>query len=248
MSGADPRGATGPTDEPRPARQPVAPGAAAASDRTLLTAVDLDGIDFEKGDGLVPVVAQEATSGAVLMVAWATRDALARSLETGRMHYWSRSRGALWRKGDTSGNVQRLESLHLDCDGDTVLARVRQEGPACHTGESTCFGALPAPTAGAAATPVSDAGAVLERLDAVLGERTASRPEGSYTARLLADENLRLKKLGEECAELVTALAKGEVGRVPEEAADLLYHVLVAAHAVGVDLRAIARVLERRAR
>ncbi|MEX2473181.1 MAG: bifunctional phosphoribosyl-AMP cyclohydrolase/phosphoribosyl-ATP diphosphatase HisIE [Gemmatimonadota bacterium] len=230
------------------------------TDRTLRTPADLDALDFQKLDGLVPVVAQEAGSGAVLMVAFANRDALERSIESGRMHYWSRSRSELWRKGDTSGHVQHVVSLHADCDADTVLALVRQEGAACHTGEPTCFGEGAEPGAGertagdgpanAAARPRSAAGpgSVLDRLDAILAARAAERPEGSYTVKLLTDENLRLKKLGEECAELVTALAKGEADRIPEEAADLVYHVLVAARAAGVGLDAIAAVLEGRAR
>ena len=210
------------------------------TDRTLRTAADLDALDFSKMDGLVPVVAQEAGSGAVLMVAFANREALERSLESGRMHYWSRSRGELWRKGDTSGHVQHVVRLHADCDADTVLALVRQEGAACHTGEPTCFGEDAAPEGPGAAS-------VLHRLDAVLAARAAERPEGSYTVKLLTDENLRLKKLGEECAELVTALAKNEGERIPEEAADLIYHVLVAARAAGVGLDAISEVLEGRA-
>jgi phosphoribosyl-AMP cyclohydrolase / phosphoribosyl-ATP pyrophosphohydrolase len=215
------------------------------TDRTLRTSADLDALDFDKQDGLVPVVAQDATTGAVLMVAYANRDALERSIDSGRMHYWSRSRGELWRKGDTSGHIQHVVSLHGDCDADTMLAIVRQEGPACHTGEATCFGeGATTATADPGATPAS----VLARLDTVLAARAADRPEGSYTVKLLTDENLRLKKLGEECAELVTALAKGESGRIPEEAADLIYHVLVAARASGVGLDAIAAVLEKRAR
>lgn len=214
------------------------------TDRTLRTPADLDALDFEKLDGLVPVVAQDAATGAVLMVAFANRDTLERSIESGRMHYWSRSRSELWRKGDTSGHVQHVVSLHGDCDADTVLAIVRQEGAACHTGERTCFGEGAEPAGAAAA----DNGSVLDRLDAILAARAAERPEGSYTVKLLTDENLRLKKLGEECAELVTALAKGEADRIPEEAADLVYHVLVAARAAGVGLHAISAVLEGRAR
>ena len=220
----------------------TAAGDDAMTDRTLRTAGDLDALDFAKLDGLVPVVAQNAESGAVLMVAFANREALERSLDSGRMHYWSRSRGELWRKGDTSGHVQHVVSLHADCDADTVVAMVRQEGAACHTGEATCFGE------GAAPEGTSTSGSVFRRLDAVLARRAAERPEGSYTVKLLTDENLRLKKLGEECAELVTALAKGEADRIREEAADLVYHVLVAARAAGVGLDAIAEVLEGRAR
>jgi len=230
------------------------------TDRTLRAASDLGAIDFGKAAGLVPVVAQDAATGQVLMVAFANRDALERSLASGRMHYWSRSRKEIWRKGDTSGHVQHVSSLHVDCDADTVLALVRQEGPACHTGERSCFGdgaepegaepdaSGPDRAAEARGATSGTPGSVLDRLDALLAARAAERPVGSYTVRLLEDENLRLKKLGEECAELVTALAKGSIERVPEEAADLVYHVLVAARAAGVGLERITKVLEERAR
>jgi phosphoribosyl-ATP pyrophosphohydrolase/phosphoribosyl-AMP cyclohydrolase len=204
------------------------------TDRTLRTKADLDTLDFAKHTGLVPVVAQDAADGRVLMVAWATRQALETTLETGEMHFWSRSRGALWKKGETSGNVLAAVSLHADCDGDAVLARVCPAGPACHTGEATCFGEGAEPA--------------LAALDATLAARQAERPEGSYTVRLLGDENLRLKKLGEETAELVTALAKGDAERIAEEAADLVYHVLAALRGAGVPLAAVLEALERRRR
>ncbi len=204
------------------------------TDRTLRGADDLDGLDFDKLDGLVPVLAQDARDGRVLMVAFATRDAMEKSLETGELHFWSRSREALWKKGETSGNVLEIVSLHADCDGDTVLARVRPSGPACHTGEATCFGEGAAP--------------VLARLDATLAARHVERPEGSYTVRLLDDRNLRLKKLGEETAELVLALATDDAPRATEEAADLNYHVLVGLRAAGVDAAAVMEELARRAR
>ncbi|MDP2959342.1 MAG: bifunctional phosphoribosyl-AMP cyclohydrolase/phosphoribosyl-ATP diphosphatase HisIE [Longimicrobiales bacterium] len=204
------------------------------TDRALRTAADLDGLDFAKHTGLVPVVAQDATDGRVLMVAFATREALLKSLDTGEMHFWSRSRGALWRKGETSGNTLRVVSLHADCDGDAVLARVKPAGPACHTGEDTCFG--------------EGSGPGLSALDATLASRQRERPEGSYTVRLLDDENLRLKKLGEETAELVTALARGDAERTREEAADLLYHVLAALRGGGVPLADVLETLEARGR
>jgi phosphoribosyl-ATP pyrophosphohydrolase/phosphoribosyl-AMP cyclohydrolase len=198
------------------------------TDRTLRVTAGLDNLAFAKHTGLVPVVAQDAFDGRILMVAWATREALERSLARGEMHFWSRSRGALWRKGETSGNTLRVVSLHADCDGDAVLARVRPAGPACHTGEATCFGE------GAMPEGLGAADGVLATLDATLAQRQAERPQGSYTVRLLDDENLRLKKLGEETAELVAALAKGDSQRAREEAADLLYHTLVALRAAGV--------------
>jgi phosphoribosyl-ATP pyrophosphohydrolase/phosphoribosyl-AMP cyclohydrolase len=242
-------------------------------------ALPLDALDFAKGGGLVTVVAQDARSGAVLMVAHADREAIERTIATGEMHYRSRTRG-LWHKGATSGNVQRVVSLALDCDGDAVLARVLPAGPACHTGATSCFGdaALGGdalgeldrtiaarararsevggrserpPAGGPPPTSESMARAdlhVTESPPAPTADRplpTAHRP--SYTQRLLADRNLRLKKLGEEAAELVTACADGDGVRAADEAADLVYHALVALHAVGADLGAVRDVLARRA-
>jgi phosphoribosyl-ATP pyrophosphohydrolase/phosphoribosyl-AMP cyclohydrolase len=212
-------------------------------DRRLRTAADLDALDFAKGGGRVTVVAQDATTGAVLMIAFAERDALERTLATGEMHYTSRARG-LWHKGATSGNVQRVVSLETDCDGDAVLARVVPAGPACHEGTASCF---------RDSAPAAD---VLGRLDATLAERAATlgaatgaddaRP--SWTHRLLADRNLRHKKLGEEAVELTMACLDGERERVAEEAADLIYHTLVAARAAGVGLDDVRRVLAARER
>ena len=199
--------------------------------------LDLDALNFEKGNGTITVVAQDAASGAVLMVAAADRDALEHTLATGEMHYRSRTRG-LWHKGATSGNVQRVVSLSPDCDGDAVLARVTPAGPACHTGSTSCFG-----TAALAAD-------TLAALDATIATRSAIAAEAdsspSYTRRLLGDRNLRLKKIGEEAAELVTACADGDVARAGEEAADLVYHALVALRAVGGSLADVRAVLAAR--
>ena len=198
----------------------------------------LSELDFSKLNGLVTVVTQDVQTGAVLMVAQADREALERTIATGEMHYRSRSRG-LWHKGATSGNVQRLLSLTADCDGDTVLARVIPTGPACHTGAQTCFGTDDSR---------SPTGNVLHRLDAVIAERGATSGEipESYTRRLLADRNLRLKKLGEECAELIAACADGNREGAIGEGADLIYHVLVALRAVGVSLQDVSVELARR--
>ena len=204
------------------------------TDRTLRTPSDLAGLAFDKGDGLMPVVAQDAGTGAVLMVAYADREAVEHTLESGRLWFFSRSRGTLWQKGESSGNVLDVVSLHADCDGDTVLALVRPSGPACHTGEETCFGAAAAPTSGLAA------------LDATLASRADQRPEGSYTVKLLGDANLRLKKLGEETAELVAALATEDAERTVEESADLLYHLLVALRGSGVELASVMAALKAR--
>jgi phosphoribosyl-AMP cyclohydrolase / phosphoribosyl-ATP pyrophosphohydrolase len=198
-------------------------------------------VDFAKGDGVITVVTQDARTGAVLMVARADREALERTVATGEMHYRSRTRG-LWHKGATSGNVQRVVSLTADCDGDALLARVIPAGPACHTGTGTCFGADD--------SPATSGRTVLERLDRTIASRAGSmEPDGEgYTRRLLADRNLRLKKLGEECAELVTACADGNRERAVEEGADLIYHALVALRALGASLDDVCEALARRER
>lgn len=195
----------------------------------LHDAAALDRLDFTKADGLLPVITQHALTGDVLMLAFVNREALERTLAERVMWYWSRSRSELWRKGDTSGSVQRVIEVHADCDNDAILARVLPAGPACHTGAATCFDAVP----------------TLSRLDAVIAERAASRGD-SYTQRLLAEPNLRMKKLGEEAVELAVACAANDRSRVAAEAADLLYHVLVACRAAGVGLQDVLAVLEER--
>jgi phosphoribosyl-ATP pyrophosphohydrolase/phosphoribosyl-AMP cyclohydrolase len=193
--------------------------------------LDLSTLDFAKGGGLVSVVAQDASTGQILMVAFASPESLERTIATGEMHYHSRSRG-LWHKGATSGNTQRVVSLTADCDRDAVLARVVPAGPACHTGTVTCFGDVAAET--------------IAELDATIDERAHSASGGSYTAKLLSDRNLRLKKIGEEASEFVTACADGDATRANEEAADLFYHTLVALHAAGGSLAAVREVLRAR--
>lgn len=202
----------------------------------MTAALDLDALDFATGGGLVTVVAQDASTGAVLMVALADREALEHTIATGEMHYHSRRRG-LWHKGLTSGNVQLVQSLSADCDGDAILARVHQVGPACHTGDRSCFGSA-----------ALDAD-IVSTVDATIAARAREpsvRP--SYSRRLLADRNLRLKKLGEECAELTVALADGDAQCAAEEAADLVYHMLAALRAVGLGIDDVRSVLARRAR
>ena len=201
--------------------------------------LDLSTLNFDKNNGLVTIVTQDARTGAVLMVAHADREALERTIQTGEMHYRSRSRG-LWHKGATSSNTQRVVSLTADCDGDSVLARVRPAGPACHTGQVSCFGesALAADALGS--------------LDRTLARRAATSSaagvSGSYTQRLLADRNLRLKKLGEETAELLTACADSDGARAAQEGMDVIYHTLVALRALGVTLDDLRSIAEERAR
>jgi phosphoribosyl-ATP pyrophosphohydrolase/phosphoribosyl-AMP cyclohydrolase len=215
--------------------------------------LDLDALDFVRGGGLVTVATQDVHTGQLLMVAHADREALEYTLATGEMHYRSRRRG-LWHKGATSGNRQRVVSLTADCDGDAVLALVEQIGPACHNGTRSCFVVSDVPSSWSSESAPregdSEGNGVLANLDATIAARSeagSSAVRSSYTARLLADRNLRLKKLGEEAAELVTACADGDHERAAEEAADLLYHALVALRAVGGSLADVERVLERRA-
>ena len=193
------------------------------------------GLAFDAA-GLLPVAVQDRRSGDVLMVAYANADAVARTAETGLAHFWSRSRGALWRKGETSGNGLRVREVRTDCDRDTLLMVVDPEGPACHTGTRTCFG-----------DDAPSAAGVLDELQRVIAQRATATPETSYTARLFAKgPDHVLKKIGEEATEVVIA-AKGESDeRLAEEAADLLFHLSVALHERGVPVARVLEVLERR--
>ncbi len=202
---------------------------------TSTMTLDLDSLDFSKGNGFVTVVAQDANSGIVLMVAHATRDALEHTIATGEMHYTSRTRG-LWHKGATSGNVQRVVSLTADCDRDAILARVHPAGPACHNGTTSCF------------RETALGADVLSVLDLTIAARAADSSTAiSYTRKLLNDRNLRLKKLGEEAVELAVACVDGDRARAAEETADLVYHALVALHAVGGSLADVRAALASRA-
>ncbi|HEU5260836.1 MAG TPA: bifunctional phosphoribosyl-AMP cyclohydrolase/phosphoribosyl-ATP diphosphatase HisIE [Gemmatimonadales bacterium] len=186
-------------------------------------------------DGLVPVVAQSALGGEVLMVGYADREALERTRVTGQAHYHSRSRGVLWKKGETSGHTQAVQDVRVDCDGDAVLYVVRQDGPACHTGAPTCFGE---PTGG-----------LLTRLARTLAERARARPAGSYTAQLLSAGVVEVaRKVGEEAVETVVAATAEDDARLASEAADLLYHLLVLLEARQLPLHRVLAELDARAR
>jgi phosphoribosyl-AMP cyclohydrolase / phosphoribosyl-ATP pyrophosphohydrolase len=189
--------------------------------------------------GLVPCVVQDWRSGEVLMVAWMNAEALRLTDETGELHFWSRSRGELWHKGATSGNVLRVRALRVDCDADTLLALAEPAGPACHTGERTCFhrGELEA-------APHE----VLPGLERVLAERAAERPEGSYTAELLADPPRIGEKVQEEAEEVARAAREESDERVAEEAADVLYHLAVLLRSRGLALADAEEVLRARRR
>lgn len=201
----------------------------------------LDSLQFDER-GLMPAVVQDSDSGFVLMVAYMNRESLERTLLTGEVHFWSRSRGAIWRKGETSGNVLRLRSMVADCDLDCLLVRAEPAGPACHTGERSCFF-----ESLAGETPSAELGDALGRLSRVIRERDLSRPEGSYTAELLTKGIHRIaQKVGEESTEVVIAATSRDASELVEESADLLYHLLVLWRASGVEPHAVAGALERR--
>ena len=190
--------------------------------------------------GLVPCVVQDRRSGEVLTLAYMNAEALERTLATGEMHFWSRSRSELWRKGATSGNTQKLHALRVDCDADALVALVEAAGPACHTGERTCF------FAGHTEPEPAEALPALER---TVAERAAAGDTASsYTARLLADPSLTAAKVMEEAEEVARAAREETDGRVAEEAADVLYHLTVLLRSRGLGLDAAYEVLNGRRR
>jgi phosphoribosyl-AMP cyclohydrolase / phosphoribosyl-ATP pyrophosphohydrolase len=203
--------------------------------------------------GLVPCVAQDFASGEVLTLAYASEESLRLSVETGELHFYSRSREEVWRKGETSGNVLKLRQLRYDCDGDAIVALVEPTGPACHTGERSCFyrevgGSAAtekdAPAApGEPAPPAHEALAALER---TLRSRAAERPEGSYTVQLLDDPQLIGAKVEEEAEEVVRAAREESDERLAEEAADVLYHLGVLLASRGIPQSAVLEVLNGR--
>src|SRR4051794_31828082 len=194
--------------------------------------------------GLVPCVAQDFASGEVLTLAYANEESLRLSVETGELHFYSRSREEIWRKGETSGNVLKLRQIRYDCDGDALVALVEPTGPACHTGARSCFhrdldgGGAPNPVA-------HEALATLER---TLRSRAQERPEGSYTVELLDDPELIGAKIEEEAEEVVRAGREESDERVAEEAADLIYHLSVLLASRKVPQSAVMEVLDERRR
>ena len=211
-------------------------------------------IEFDQR-GLAPCVVQDWTTGEVLMLAYVSAESLEMTLETGDLHFHSRSRDELWRKGETSGAFMHLRQLRYDCDGDSVVALVDPAGPACHTGQRSCFyrevlgsastrkDAPPAPD-----EPHSVVYEALPALERTLRSRAVQRPEGSYTAKLLADAALIGEKIEEEAEEVVRAGREESDERVAEEAADLLYHLSVLLVSRGVSQAAVMEVLNARSR
>lgn len=206
-------------------------------DDSLLGAVKFDAA------GLVPVIVQDFTTAEVLMTAWANEEALRLTIERGEMIFWSRSRSELWHKGETSGSTMQLVELRIDCDGDTLLALVRPAGPACHTGERTCFYRSIARTDGVA----HDTGTFLASLFRYLEVRAHDDPKESYTASLIARGRSRVaQKIGEEGVETALAHATGDRDGFRYEAADLIYHTMVACVDGGVPFAEIVEELESR--
>jgi phosphoribosyl-ATP pyrophosphohydrolase/phosphoribosyl-AMP cyclohydrolase len=200
---------------------------------------DPDAISFDER-GLVAVVIQDWRSGEVLTLAYANREAVDRTLETGELHLWSRSRDELWHKGATSGNTQAVRALRLDCDGDAILALVEPAGPACHTGERTCFH-----RGDVEKTAPHEA---LPGLERTLRARQAERPEGSYTVELLDDPPMIGEKVMEEAEEVARAAREETDDRVDNEAADVLYHLAVLLRGRDRDLAHAQEVLNERRR
>ncbi len=219
---------------------------------TLLSAVKLD------AQGLVPVIAQELETGMVRMFAWANREALELTASSGFAHFWSRSRGALWKKGESSGHTLAVRELRVDCDGDVVLYRVTPDGPSCHTGATSCFFRAAGQSAADAglradATLTTDDGppdppaVIVSRVAAIIARRKRERPAKSYVVSLLdaGFEKVNAKIL-EEARELAEALPEGDAAHTAHEAADLLFHMLVGLEAAGVPVDTVFGELRRR--
>lgn len=205
--------------------------------------IAVDAIDFDKdGTGLVPAVVQDAASGEILMLAWMNRTSFAETLRTGLATFWSRSRNELWQKGATSGHFLKVKGIATDCDADALVIQATPVGPACHTGARSCFYE---PVEGAPSLDRSSL-APLAELERTLEERRVNPPEGSYVAKLFANETKRHKKVGEEATELVIASLQNKPDEVASEAADLVFHALVLLKAHGLGLGDVAKVLEGR--
>ncbi|MBI5178682.1 MAG: bifunctional phosphoribosyl-AMP cyclohydrolase/phosphoribosyl-ATP diphosphatase HisIE [Nitrospinae bacterium] len=197
--------------------------------------------------GLIPAIVQSVADGRVLMFAFMNADALRLTRETGFAHFWSRSRGKLWKKGETSGNTLAVKRIYHDCDNDALLVFVMPAGPTCHTGNGTCFfPELKAEDGVSPAAPGADA-AIISRVYQVIQQRKSQRPEGSYVASLFnKGENAILKKMGEESTEFVMACQKKNASEAANEAADLWFHSLVALASIDVPPDAVFAELAKR--
>lgn len=201
-----------------------------------MKAPDPDRLDWVKGDGLLPAVVQHALSGVVLMLGYMSRESYAETLACGEAVFFSRSRGRLWRKGETSGNTLKVLEIRADCDADTLLLRAEPAGPTCHLGTASCFGELLPAT-------------LLDELEAVIASRLTEKPEDSYIARLAAEGPARAaQKLGEEGVETALAAVTRDADGLADEAADLLFHLLVLLQIKGLKLEDVLRRLADRRR
>lgn len=204
-----------------------------------VTLTELEGLDFDKGGGLLPAVIQHADTGAVLLLGYMNREAVRATLERRRVVFYSRSKGRLWEKGETSGNTLDLASIRADCDRDTLLITARPRGPACHLGTATCFGDEPLTSA--------ERIAFLNALEGVIEKRIADRPESSYTARLYSRGPTRIaQKVGEEGLEVALAAVAESDDKLVGEAADLIFHLLLLLRSRGIGLERVVRELESR--
>jgi phosphoribosyl-ATP pyrophosphohydrolase/phosphoribosyl-AMP cyclohydrolase len=198
-------------------------------------------VDFDKAGGLVPAIVQDADSGAVLMLAYMNREALDETLKRRRAVFYSRSKQRLWEKGETTGHTLELVEVAVDCDNDTLLVTARPRGPACHNGTLTCFGDAPR----AAATAIG----FLAKLEGIVAQRAAGKPEASYTARLLEKGIAKVaQKVGEEGVEVALAGVAESDDKVLEECADLMFHLLVLLRGRGLSLKQVVDTLESRHR
>jgi phosphoribosyl-AMP cyclohydrolase / phosphoribosyl-ATP pyrophosphohydrolase len=200
--------------------------------------ISIESIDFDKMNGLVPAIVQDAVTKQVLMLGFMDRESLLKTLEDNRLTFFSRTRNSLWQKGETSGNYLEPVSIRLDCDADTLLIRANPAGPVCHTGTFSCFGEE---------RDTVPMGGILFKLNEIILERQRTMPESSYTAKLFAGGLPRIaQKVGEEAVETVIAALGSDREDVKEEAADLLYHLLVLIAAKNITIQEIEEVLGKR--
>ena len=195
-----------------------------------------ENLAWEKGNGLLPAIIQDVNTAQVLMLGYMNADALAKTLETKKVTFYSRSKDRLWTKGETSGNWLDFVGAEIDCDGDTILIQARPNGPVCHTGSRTCFN-----------DHAASSNAFLDQLSALIAERHHTMPEKSYTTSLFRDGTARIaQKVGEEGVELALARMKNDVEETKNEAADLLFHMMVLLEDAGLVLSDVVTVLQER--
>ncbi|HVN49637.1 MAG TPA: bifunctional phosphoribosyl-AMP cyclohydrolase/phosphoribosyl-ATP diphosphatase HisIE [Bacteroidota bacterium] len=197
----------------------------------------IDQLNFSKLNGLVPAIVQDARTKQVLMVGFMNREAAEKTLADKRVTFWSRTKQRLWQKGETSGNVLDVVSIHADCDNDSLLIYANPRGPVCHTGTYTCFGE----------SEIAGVSDILVELESVIAERKQKMPEGSYTTKLFKEGMTRIaQKVGEEGVEVVIASLKQNDERLAEESADLLYHLMVLLQERGLSVRSVLNELQQR--